>query len=97
VFDLEKQLGIEERWTEDSPGYKCYREQVSQQEYHAALSELERLVVQQLFELSKLGMSGTGRSLNVWHTVVANYIQDINSVVRSERHCNVDQKPYELP
>jgi hypothetical protein len=62
IFDLETQLGIEEHWTKDSSGYKCYQEQLLHQEYNDALNELERLVVQWLFELSKLGMSGTGWS-----------------------------------
>jgi len=61
VANLETQLNIEERWTEDSPDYKHNREQVALWDYYEALDELERLVVQRLFELSKLGMSGTGK------------------------------------
>lgn len=62
VSDLETQLNIEERWTPDSPEYKRNREQVALWDYHEALDELERLVVMRLFELTKLGMSGTGKS-----------------------------------
>jgi hypothetical protein len=62
VFSLEIQLQIQDRWSEDSPEYKHYKEEAVLQDYRAALDELERLVVMRLFELSKLGMSGTGKS-----------------------------------
>jgi hypothetical protein len=46
-----------------SPEYKHYQDEAHLLEYRSALDELERLVVQRLFELSKLGMSGTGKPL----------------------------------
>jgi hypothetical protein len=60
VFTLEAQLGIEERWSVASPEYVRYQGEAVLQEYRKALDDLERLVVMRLFELSKLGMSGTG-------------------------------------
>ncbi|KAJ7692021.1 hypothetical protein B0H14DRAFT_3531662 [Mycena olivaceomarginata] len=42
----------------DSPEYKDGLIIATQRKYHAALAEVERLVVQRLFELTKLGMSG---------------------------------------
>jgi hypothetical protein len=60
VFNLENQLGVAEWWTTESSEYRHYKEEVVIQDYRVALDELERLVVQRLFELSKLGMSGTG-------------------------------------
>lgn len=62
VFNFEIQLGISDRWTADSAEYKWYKEEAILQDYRKALDELERLVVMRLFELSKLGMSGTGKS-----------------------------------
>jgi hypothetical protein len=60
VFTLEKQRGIADRWEPGSSEFQHYEEEAQLQDYRAALDELERLVVQRLFELSKLGMSGTG-------------------------------------
>ena len=67
VFTLEKQLGIVDRWEPGSSEFQHYQEEAQLQDYHVALDELERLVVQRLFELSKLGMSGTG-TLFLIHT-----------------------------
>lgn len=38
-----------------------------ERKYRAAVSELERLVVMRLFELTKLGMSGVGVWPSTWH------------------------------
>jgi len=93
VFSLEAQLGIEKRWDEQSPEYKKYKEQVVIRDYLNALGELKRLVVMRLFELSKLGMSGTGSSSTFHNKLLTNFVQDTNFVVRLEKHSNVDQKP----
>jgi hypothetical protein len=61
VFTLEAQLGIETRWEPGSAKYKKYKEEAGLVDYRETLDELERLIVQRLFELSKLGMSGTGQ------------------------------------
>ncbi|KAG1770315.1 hypothetical protein EV702DRAFT_978258 [Suillus placidus] len=63
---IETQLAIEERWTVGGDNYKKYKEEASLQKYHVALNELERLVVMRLFELSKLSLSGTGKS-TLWY------------------------------
>ncbi|PIL29409.1 hypothetical protein GSI_09461 [Ganoderma sinense ZZ0214-1] len=65
VLQLEDELHLseEERW---KPGSKEYDEAFSELthcQYHLALDNLERLVVQRLFELTKLGMSGLGYKL----------------------------------
>lgn len=60
VSNIENQLGIEERWTVDSIGYKRFKGGALLWGYYKALGGLEHLVVMRLFELSKLGMSGTG-------------------------------------
>ena len=38
-----------------------YKEEATLSKYREALDEVERLVVMRLFELSKLGMSQTGK------------------------------------
>jgi hypothetical protein len=63
ICHLESQLGIVDRWTEDSADYLWYKQEVYLQDYRVALDELERLVVQRLFELSKVNMTGTGTCL----------------------------------
>ena len=62
VLLMEDELGLseEERW---KPGLKDYDDAFSElthRQYHLALDNLERLVVQRLFELTKLRMSGLG-------------------------------------
>ncbi|KAI0043338.1 hypothetical protein FA95DRAFT_1584139 [Auriscalpium vulgare] len=63
VESLENQLGLTgERWNEDSEEYRAVKAQTIERKYRKALDELERLVVQRLFELTKLNMAGTGAS-----------------------------------
>ncbi|KAG2357318.1 hypothetical protein BDR07DRAFT_1453152 [Suillus spraguei] len=56
---MESQLCIDARWEIGGEEYNQFKEEASMGKYRAALSELERLVVMQLFELSKLSLSGT--------------------------------------
>ena len=57
---LESRLSIEERWTSDHPDYRAAMSEMTMRRYRLALDKLERLVVQRLLELSKLGMGGVG-------------------------------------
>ncbi|KAI6011014.1 hypothetical protein PISMIDRAFT_121059 [Pisolithus microcarpus 441] len=52
-------LGIQPQWEIGGEEYKCYKVEATMVKYWAALDELEWLVVMQLFELSKIAMSGT--------------------------------------
>jgi hypothetical protein len=58
---LEEALGIEERWKHDSQSYQEALAMMRERRYRRALDKLERLVVQRLFELTKLGMSSVGK------------------------------------
>ncbi|KAG2034009.1 hypothetical protein BDR03DRAFT_870812 [Suillus americanus] len=60
---LEVQLGIDKRWEIGSDQYNHFRQETSLLNYRMALDNLERLVVMRLFELSKLSLSGTGKSV----------------------------------
>lgn len=62
VAHLQAVLGIQVRWEIGGPEYNRWKEEANLMKYRAAIDELERLVVMRLFELSKLGMSGTGKS-----------------------------------
>ncbi|KIJ30837.1 hypothetical protein M422DRAFT_234713 [Sphaerobolus stellatus SS14] len=65
VVDLEAKLGIAEdgRWHKEHPKRLEVVELMNSKDYHVALDHLERLVVQRLFELTKMNMSSTGYSL----------------------------------
>ncbi|KAJ7759688.1 hypothetical protein B0H14DRAFT_2404071 [Mycena olivaceomarginata] len=54
---FEEAHGIEVRWMPNSKEYKDGLTLTTQRKYREALTEVERLVVQRLFELTKLGMS----------------------------------------
>ena len=61
--NVEMRLGIQPQWEIGSEDYKRYKAEATMVKYWVALlDDLERLVVMRLFELSKLGMSGTGKS-----------------------------------
>ncbi|KAH9931426.1 uncharacterized protein B0H18DRAFT_1083452 [Fomitopsis serialis] len=59
----EKELDISVRWTPNSTEYQEACKLLTMRQYQRAVDELERLVVQRLFELTKLGMSGIGYKL----------------------------------
>lgn len=53
-------MGIAVRWTADCDEYKAALVTMTERRYRRALDNLERLVVQRLFELTKLSASGLG-------------------------------------
>lgn len=60
VLQYEEMHLIEVRWTSDSPEYIEATKLLSQCKYLKAVNELERLVIQRLLEMTKLGIAGTG-------------------------------------
>ncbi|KAJ7433566.1 hypothetical protein FB451DRAFT_1419631 [Mycena latifolia] len=54
---------IAERWTPMSKSYTDALVMMTERRYRSAVDELERLVVQRLAEMTKLGMSGVGYKL----------------------------------
>jgi len=63
VKDLETHLDITEQWT---PGYSNYQETLHYSQWWkfiCAVEDLEGLVIQCLFELSKANLSSTGTNL----------------------------------
>ena len=58
---FEEELDVAFRWTRGTPEYEDAAKELTMREYYKSVDELERLVVQRLFELTKLGMSGMGR------------------------------------
>jgi len=60
VLRYEEEHSIEHRWERDSDAYKATETLLVERSYRRAVDNLERLVVQRLFELTKLGMNGVG-------------------------------------
>lgn len=60
ISTLERNLGITDTWTADSPDYIHIQNYIKNRKYLRAVDTLEALVVQRLFELTKLNHSGTG-------------------------------------
>lgn len=59
VDDFEHHHGINERWVSSDPQYIQAHEYCSQRHFTWVVEELEGLVIQRLFELSKANLSGT--------------------------------------
>ncbi|KAF6763533.1 hypothetical protein DFP72DRAFT_800794 [Ephemerocybe angulata] len=60
VIEMELRMGITSRWTFATPEYQETKKYIQNRKYHKALDEIQRLVVQRLFELHRLGLSGVG-------------------------------------
>ncbi|EPQ56035.1 hypothetical protein GLOTRDRAFT_40987, partial [Gloeophyllum trabeum ATCC 11539] len=58
---LKAALQLRTRWTPENTDYQEMKDKLRERKYRKVLDELERLVVQRLFELSKLNLSGTGK------------------------------------
>ncbi|KAJ7083938.1 hypothetical protein B0H15DRAFT_923758 [Mycena belliarum] len=60
VEDLESRLDIVERWTTVSPQWASTVVEIKKRKYQLALGELELLIVERIFELTKTNQSQTG-------------------------------------
>ena len=61
LIRYEEEHGIANRWDESSQEYKDALNLLTEREYRRAVDNLERLVVQRLLELTKLGMNGVSK------------------------------------
>ena len=61
IVEMEVSMGIEKRWDPSSPEYLETLDYLSTRTYQRALEELQRLVIQRLFELHKMNISATGK------------------------------------
>lgn len=71
LIEMEEEMGIEHRWLPGSAEYREGAKVLVERRYRRAIDTLERLIVQRLFELSKLGMSGLGKSVAFLATTFA--------------------------
>lgn len=58
VLDLELKLQIDTRWTPADERFKDVEEYLQRREFYQALSKLQGLIVQRLFELQKARVPG---------------------------------------
>lgn len=58
---LERLHNITERWLPSTPEWRDAASYMEVRDYQKALDKLEGLVVQRLFELTKMGLAGTGK------------------------------------
>ena len=76
---LERLHNITERWVPSSPEWKEATAYMEVHNYQKALDKLEGLVVQRLFELTKMGLAGTGTCLDPFiYNIDSYYYQDIS-------------------
>jgi len=59
VFEINNNINV--HWTLDSEKWKCAEEYLAVHDYQKALDKVKGLVVQRLFKLTKMGLSGTGK------------------------------------
>jgi len=94
VNDREAELGIKSRWTPKSPEYQKIRTEIQLRDYRLALDHLEYLVVQRMFELSKLGMSGVGEPFSSYTTPMPAHPPQVTRCARrSVMPFVLDRKP----
>lgn len=63
VVSMELKMGIARRWQPSDQHYIDTLKYMTERDYHRALDKLHRLVVQRLFELSRLNLARTGISI----------------------------------
>ncbi|KAL1724895.1 hypothetical protein EV714DRAFT_222321 [Schizophyllum commune] len=98
VVDFELQHSIETRWLPDCPEYQQAVKVVEQRRYRRALDNLERLVVQRFFELTKLNQSGVGKQnsfllcfVGLRELIFLQAISNDESLARRSEH---ERRPY---
>jgi hypothetical protein len=65
VRELEEKLGIVDRWNSTSPRWADTVAEVKKRKYQKALDALELLIVERIFEFTKMNRSETGRFLDL--------------------------------
>lgn len=85
LASLEANLGIVETWTPESADYIHTQTYVKNRKYLRAIDALEALVVQRLFELTKLNHSGTGTFFYIH--LATDYKLTVYSLQTKNTHC----------
>ncbi|RDX41997.1 hypothetical protein OH76DRAFT_1458975 [Lentinus brumalis] len=82
VIALELQLGLDSasRWTPTTPKFVETAQFLAERDYHVALEQLQRLVVQRLFELHTMNISHTAYKIR---TQIAKSLQRRSKAIRA--------------
>ncbi|KAJ7936025.1 hypothetical protein B0H13DRAFT_1853726 [Mycena leptocephala] len=80
VQESESKMGVDVRWLSGSQEWADAAHLVSTKRYRLALMKLEKLVVQRMFELTKMNMSQTGYKL---HKHIAKALQARSQAIRT--------------
>ncbi|KAJ7713506.1 hypothetical protein B0H16DRAFT_1667329 [Mycena metata] len=91
VQETEVRMGVKEPWTDTSPEWAQAAHLVSTKRYRLALLKLEHLVVQRMFELTKMNLSQTGyklrkhiaKALQVRSQAIRNTLNSYNTAAKS--------------
>ncbi|KAJ7025076.1 hypothetical protein C8F04DRAFT_1212968 [Mycena alexandri] len=91
VQETEVRMGVKERWLDTSPEWAEAAHLVSTKRYRLVLLKLERLVVQRMFELTKMNLSQTGyklrkhiaKALQVRSQAIRNALNSYNTAAKS--------------
>ncbi|RDB30732.1 hypothetical protein Hypma_005887 [Hypsizygus marmoreus] len=95
VIQLEVRMNIETRWTPTSSEYQKTAQYMVNRKYEKALDNLQRLVIQRLFELHKLNLSQTGYRAR---THIAKSLQTRSKAIRNAvKHYNAAAIPLNRP
>ncbi|RXW20422.1 hypothetical protein EST38_g5446 [Candolleomyces aberdarensis] len=65
LVEMELRLHIEKRWDAATPEYCQTAQYINERKYHRALEDVQKLVVQRLFELHRLNLSSIGYKARV--------------------------------
>ncbi|KAF7330728.1 hypothetical protein MSAN_02445400 [Mycena sanguinolenta] len=88
VQDLETKLNVSQQWTSDSPEWASMVKVIKDFRYQEALDQIEKIIVERLFEMTKIHQSGTGykmqkhiaKALQAWSKAIKHAIDRYNSV-----------------
>ncbi|KAK7690568.1 hypothetical protein QCA50_005666 [Cerrena zonata] len=80
VIQIEVQLGVDRRWEPTDPEYRETLKYIRDRKYHRALDKVHQLVVQRLFELQRMNISGLGYKLR---TQMAKSLQTRSKTIRT--------------
>ncbi|KAJ7662365.1 hypothetical protein B0H17DRAFT_901797, partial [Mycena rosella] len=58
VHEMEAKLGVNSTWTTESPEYKAAVKAVKEKKFNDALNKLKLLIVERIFELTKINSNG---------------------------------------
>ncbi|KAJ7019595.1 hypothetical protein C8F04DRAFT_1214298 [Mycena alexandri] len=92
VQETKVRMGVKERWLDTSPEWAEAAHLISTKRYRLALLKLERLVVQRMFELTKMNLSQTGgyklqkhiaKALQVRSQAIQNALNSYNTAAKS--------------